>query len=237
MINELIARDAPGATGYGGPMSVVHSVNIATRAVSLPGRKRITGIRKEPVDSAVEVTAPGPKGSSGGGLVGDLVCNLRHHGGNDQAVYAYAREDLDWWQQELDRELPNGSFAENLTTSGINISQALIGEQWLVGGALLLQVTVPRTPCMTFQISIGEKRWIKRFTERAASGCYLRVLRAGPVRAGDSIVVVERPSHHASVSMAFRAMTTEPELLAELMGIADLPEELHRLVQRRVPVG
>ena len=218
-------------------MSRVQSVNVATRAITLPGRTRVTGIRKEPVDHAVRVTAPGPKGSAGGGLVGDLVCDLRHHGGDDQAVYAYAREDLDWWQVELGRTLPDGCFGENLTTHGVNISQALVGEQWLIGGELLLQVTVPRLPCSTFQTAIGEKRWVKRFTLRAASGTYLRVLRAGQVRAGHSIVVVERPDHHISSSMAFRALTREPELLEMMVDVPGLPDDLREAIERRVPVG
>ncbi len=215
-------------------MSMVQSVNIASRVTTLPGRKRVTGIFKEPVDSAVQVTAPGPKGAAGSGLVGDLVCDLRHHGGDDQAVYAYAREDLDWWQAELDRTLTNGAFGENLTTHGINISQALIGEQWLLGGALLLQVTVPRLPCATFQSAISEKRWVKRFTLRAAAGTYLRVLRSGQVRAGAGIVVVERPDHRISTSVAFRAITLEPELLDLLADVAGLPDELQRSVDQRL---
>ena len=218
-------------------MSIVLSVNLARQAQVLPGHKRVSGHLKHPVTDAVQVAAPGPKGSAGSGLVGDLVCDLRHHGGDDQAVYAYAREDLDWWQTELGKELPSGSFAENLTTQGINVSQALIGEQWLIGGALLLQVSDPRIPCKTFESAVDEKHWVKRFTKRAAPGTYLRVLRGGAVRAGDKIVVVERPDHHVSVSTTFRAFTTEPELLDLLVGVAGLSLEAQRTVSRRVPVS
>ena len=125
------------------------------------------------------------------------------------------------------------SFGENLTTSGINISAALVGEQWLIGGSLLLQVTVPRIPCTSFQSALGEKRWVKRFTERGVSGTYLRVLRAGSVRAGDSIVVVERPQHHISNWMAFRAITVEPELLDLMLDVPDLPAELRDTAVKR----
>ncbi|MEO5834545.1 MAG: MOSC domain-containing protein [Nakamurella sp.] len=214
-------------------MSAVQSVNLASTPARIPGRARLSGIDKHPVDGAVDVTAPGPKGLAGGGLAGDAVCDLRHHGGDDQAVYAYAREDLDWWQVELGRELRNGSFGENLTTLGINVSSALVGEQWLIGGSLLLQVTVPRIPCATFQAAIGEKRWVRRFTERGAAGTYLRVQRPGTVRSGDSIVVVERPDHRISASVAFRAITLEPELLDLMVDITDLPAELHESVQKR----
>ncbi len=215
-------------------MSAVQSVNLASRPAAIPGRARLSGIDKQPVTAAVDVAAPGLKGTAGSGLAGDSVCNLRHHGGDDQAVYAYAREDLDWWQTELGRDLGNGSFGENLTTHGINVSSALVGEQWLIGGSLLLQVTVPRIPCSTFQAAIGEKRWVRRFTERGAAGTYLRVLRPGSVRAGDSIVVVERPDHRISTSIAFRGITLEPELLELMADLPDLPEELHRSVRARV---
>ncbi|WP_111765519.1 MOSC domain-containing protein [Nakamurella deserti] len=214
-------------------MSAVRSVNLASSPLQLPGRTRLSGMDKRPVRGAVDVFAPGPKGLAGGGLAGDTVCDLRYHGGDDQAVYAYAREDLDWWQAELGRDLPDGCFGENLTTSGINITSALVGEQWLVGGSLLLQVTVPRIPCRSFQAALGEKRWVKRFTERGVSGTYLRVLRGGPVTAGDSIVVVERPHHQISNWTAFRAITVEPELLDLMVDVPDLPDELRRTAAKR----
>ncbi len=218
-------------------MSLVHSVNVAVSGGVIPGSSTLSGIRKQPTGDAVQVCAPGPKGSGGSGLVGDLVCDLRHHGGNDQAVYAYAREDLDWWHRELGRELPDGSFGENLTTSGLNVSQAIVGEHWLIGGAVLLQVTVPRIPCSKFAAVIGAQQWVKRFTQRAAPGTYLRVLRPGRLRAGDSIVVVERPEHQVTVATAFRAITTEPDLLDQLVGLPNLPDELRATVDQRVSVA
>ncbi|CAM5716239.1 Sulfurase OS=Streptomyces antimycoticus OX=68175 GN=SSPO_044220 PE=4 SV=1 [Streptomyces antimycoticus] len=129
-----------------------------------------TGIDKRPVERPVRVSAPGPKGQGTSGLFGDTVCDTRHHGGDDQAVYAYAREDLDVWEQELGRELANGVFGENLTTSGIDVSGALIGERWRVGNELLLEVTSPRIPCRTFAGWLGERGWVKRFTQAAVPG-------------------------------------------------------------------
>ena len=214
-------------------MSAVLSVNVAPSPEKLPGRARLSGMNKRPVPHAVDVTAPGAKGVGAGGLAGDTVCDLRQHGGDDQAVYAYGREDLDWWEKELDRELPSGCFGENLTTSGINITAALVGEQWLIGGSLLLEVTVPRIPCASFQSALGEKRWVRRFTERGVSGTYLKVVRPGSVRAGDSIVVVERPQHAISNWMAFRAITVEPELLDLMVDVPGLPAELADSARKR----
>ncbi|WP_326620143.1 MOSC domain-containing protein [Streptomyces decoyicus] len=188
-----------------------------------------TGIDKRPVYGPVAVTAPGPKGTGGSGLAGDAVVDLRHHGGDDQAVYAYAREDLDDWQRELGRELANGFFGENLTTSGVEVTGARIGERWRVGPQLLLEVTSPRIPCRTFHGWLGERGWLKRFTQAAVPGAYLRVIEAGEIRAGDAVEVVHRPDHEVTIELMFRALTSRRELLPRLLEAGGaLPEEARR---------
>ena len=179
-------------------------------------RDGVTGIDKQPVDGPVRVAAPGPKGVGASGLAGDAVCELRHHGGDDQAVYAVAREDLDDWERELGRPLPSGSFGENLTTEGLDISGALIGERWRIGPEVVLEVTSGRIPCLTFQGHLGEKGWVKRFTQKGAPGAYLRVIEPGEIRSGDRVEIVHRPDHDVTVALQFRAVTTERELLARL---------------------
>ncbi|GGZ36999.1 MULTISPECIES: MOSC domain-containing protein [Streptomyces rochei group] len=206
------------------------SVNLG-RAAAVPYTDHpegVTGIDKRPVDGAVRVTAPGSKGTGASGLAGDAVCDTRHHGGTDQAVYAVAREDLDDWERELGRPLPNGSFGENLTTAGVDVSGALIGERWRIGPGLVLEVTSGRIPCRTFQGHLGEKRWVKRFTEKGAPGAYLRVVEPGEIRAGDPVEIVHRPGHGVTVALQFRAVTTERELLPRLLAAADAlhPEAL-----------
>ncbi|MFD8793855.1 MOSC domain-containing protein [Streptomyces vinaceus] len=174
----------------------------------------LTGIGKKPVPGPVHVSAPGPKGVGAGGLAGDAVCDLRHHGGDHQAVYAYAREDLDWWEGELDRELPPGLFGENLTTCGMDLTGARLGERWRVGsGGLVLEVASARIPCRTFQGALGERGWVKRFTLAARPGAYLRVVQEGPVSPGDRVEVVHRPDHDVTVELWFRAFTTDRSLL------------------------
>jgi MOSC domain-containing protein YiiM len=180
-----------------------------------------TGIDKQPVEGAVRVSDPGPKGEGAGGVAGDAVCDLRHHGGTDQAVYAFAREDLDVWERELGRALGNGAFGENLTTSGLDVSGAKIGERWRIGGELVLEVTSARIPCRTFASWLGEKGWVKRFTQQGAPGAYLRVVEPGEIRAGDPIEIVHRPDHEVTVHMAFRAETTERTLLPEVLAAGD----------------
>ncbi|MEE1666889.1 MOSC domain-containing protein [Streptomyces sp. NPDC003631] len=181
----------------------------------------MTGIDKRPADGPVRVTAPGPKGTGASGLAGDAVCDLRHHGGDDQAVYAFAREDLDAWERELGRPLPNGSFGENLTTEGLDVSGALIGERWRVGSELVLEVTSGRIPCRTFQGHLGERGWVRRFTHRGAPGAYLRVIEPGETRTGDPIEIVHRPGHDITVALQFRASTTERHLLPDLLAAGE----------------
>ncbi|MEU6364737.1 MOSC domain-containing protein [Streptomyces sp. NPDC046931] len=177
----------------------------------------LTGIDKQPVDGPVRVAAPGPKGVGASGVAGDSVCDLRHHGGDDQAVYAFAREDLDAWERELGRELPNGSFGENLTTEGVDVSGARIGERWRIGPEVVLEVTSGRIPCRTFQEHLGERGWVRRFTRQGAPGAYLRVITPGEIRVGDSVEIVHRPGHDITVALQFRASTTERHLLPGLL--------------------
>ncbi|MFD6494563.1 MOSC domain-containing protein [Streptomyces sp. NPDC059944] len=181
----------------------------------------VTGIDKRPVEGSVRVAAPGPKGSAASGLTGDTVCDLRHHGGDDQAVYAVAREDLDAWERELGRPLPNGVFGENLTTKGLDVSGALIGERWRIGSEVVLEITSGRIPCRTFQEHLGEKGWVRRFTLRGAPGAYLRVIVPGEIRAGDAVRIVHRPAHEVTVAVQFRAVTTQRELLPDLLAAGD----------------
>ncbi|MGB8939412.1 MAG: MOSC domain-containing protein [Streptomyces sp.] len=180
-----------------------------------------TGIDKQPAEGAVRVDAPGAKGVAGSGVAGDEVCDLRHHGGDDQAVYAYAREDLDAWERLLGRPLPHGSFGENLTTSGLDVSGAKIGERWRVGPDLLLEVTSGRIPCQTFQGHLGETKWVKRFTQQGVPGAYLRVIEPGEICGGDAMEIVHRPAHGVTVALQFRAVTTERHLLPGLLAAGD----------------
>jgi MOSC domain-containing protein YiiM len=194
----------------------------------------VTGIDKQPVSGPVQVRAPGPKGTGlGSGLVGDRIFDTAHHGGDDQAVYAYAREDLDIWEGELGRSLPGGVFGENLTTSGVDVTGALIGERWRIGEQVVLEVAVPRIPCGTFAHWMAEQGWIKRFTVRALPGAYLRVIITGEIRAGDAVTLLSRPDHDVTVGMTFRALTREPELLPRLLAADALPEKVKQLAARR----
>lgn len=224
---------------------VVGSVNIGAAQPNPYKESLSTGIGKRPVDRRVQVRAPGPKEVGlGSGLVGDFIGDTANHGGDDQAVYAFDREDLDLWEQRLGRDLPDGFFGENLTTRGIDVNDARLGEQWRIGDHArhqddqcdcpVLEVTSPRIPCSTFRGWVGEKAWLKIFTEVARPGAYFRVLKPGTIGAGDPITVLRRPDHRVTVALVYRATTTERELLPALPAAGDaLPEELRQLVDER----
>ena len=211
----------------------VLSVNVGHPQLNPWKTMKLTGIDKRPVNGPVKVTRPRAKGMGMVGLAGDRVYDVRNHGGPDQAVYAYAREDLDFWAAELGRPLPNGVFGENLTTEGADASGALIGERWRIGPDLILEASAPRIPCGTFQGWLAQGGWIKRFTLAAMPGAYFRVVEPGEIRAGDQIEIVHRPDHDITIAVSFRALTTEPELLPRLLAAEALPEELKDLARRR----
>jgi MOSC domain-containing protein YiiM len=214
-------------------MAFLLSVNLGAASASEDTDPGVTGIDKKPTSGAVEVRAPGPRGVGGSGLVGDQVCDLRYHGGDDQAVYAYAREDLDTWATELGRPLPCGVFGENLTTTGLNVTNALIGERWRIGDQVVLEVSAPRIPCRVFAGWLGERGWVKTFTARAVPGTYLRVVEPGTVQASDPITVVHRPDHDVTTGLAFRALMNESDLLPRLLVAEALPDEVKELVRER----
>jgi MOSC domain-containing protein YiiM len=170
-------------------------------------RPNRSGIDKRPVTGRVAVGELG--------LAGDVQVNRRHHGGEGQAVYAYAQSDADWWEAELGRALPPGRFGENLRTTGLDLRGAVLGEQWQVGTARL-QVTAWRIPCANFARFWEVPDLVKRFAAHGATGAYLRVLETGELGAGDTVEVVARPEHGITVETAFRIVMTQRSRLPEL---------------------
>ncbi len=167
-----------------------------------------TAIDKRPLAARVRVLKLG--------LDGDEQADQENHGGYEQAVYAYAREDLDWWVERLGRELRDGLFGENITTAGLDITGAAIGETWRLGTAVL-QVTSPRIPCVTFASWLGEDRWVKRFARAGRPGAYLRVLSEGEVGPGDDIEVLDRPAITVTAAESMRAFYGDTDLMRKLV--------------------
>ena len=194
----------------------VLSVNVAAdlhHGEAWTGADQRSGIDKRPVE--------GPRLLAGDAVEGDAVINTAHHGGPWQAVYAYAREDAEFWADRLGVEIPHGRFGENLTTAGLDVGGELIGERWRIGEAVV-QVTLPRIPCRTFSGFWGRPDLIKTFTAARRPGAYLRIVEEGRVRAGDAVEVIHRPDTAASIAQAFACKTGDRADLDLLRATVDL---------------
>jgi MOSC domain-containing protein YiiM len=186
------------------------------------GKPARTAIDKRPAAGRIVVRALG--------LAGDEYADKENHGGHEQAVYAYAREDLDWWVERLGYELRNGLFGENITTSGLDITGALIGEIWRIGTAVV-QVTSPRIPCITFQSWMDEPHWVKRFAAAGRPGAYLRVLTEGAVGAGDEAEVLDRPAERVTVAESMRAYYGDQDLIRRVLQVPGRGEKWDEIGQ------
>ena len=189
----------------------VISVNTGQAQDAPWGRMKHTAIDKRPVAGQVGVGLLG--------VEGDEQADLNDHGGPEQAVYAYAREDLDWWEDQLGRKLRDGVFGENVTTQGLDVTGALIGETWRLGSAVV-QVTSPRIPCSVFRGWMDETGWVKRFASVARPGAYLRVLRPGTVGAGSEAERLSRPERSVTVGTVMRGYyDRDAEVIAAMVAV------------------
>jgi MOSC domain-containing protein YiiM len=212
----------------------VRSVNVGSREVNPAKDVGVTGIGKRPVDAAL-LRAPGPKhGGLGSGLVGDFIGDVAHHGGDRQAVYAFAREELDWWARRLDREVADALFGENLTTTGLDVDASRVGDRWAVGPDVLLEVTGPRIPCATFQHRMGLPGWLKTFSAVARSGAYLSIVVGGTVRPGDEIRVVSRAEHDVELPVVYQAFMGYLAAAATVLDAGFLPADDEEWLRGRV---
>jgi MOSC domain-containing protein YiiM len=226
-------QDGNLSLGHNGAMSapaLVVSVNTGriVRA-SWAGRPQQTAIDKNPVSGPVAVRRLG--------LDGDEIGDPRFHGGPHKAVYAYPEEDYAFWGERLGRPVPIGTFAENLTTRGLDVSSAVLGEHWRIGSVLLAPLEI-RTPCNTFRKWMGRQGydasdWMRRFAAEARAGTYLRVLEEGTLQAGDEIHVVHRPDHGITVQTMFRAFMSDRSLLPQLLDVDGLPDHVYDAAQRQ----
>ena len=202
------------------------SVNVGTvRQIELAGQARTTAIWKLPVSGRVAVR--------GVNLAGDDQADRRAHGGPDKAVYAYAREDYAWWERQLDRTLDPGMFGENLTTEGIDLTDALVGERWRVGSAVL-QVTSPRVPCWKLGARMGDPRFPARFAAAGRPGAYLAILEQGALGAGDRIRVIHRPGHGVTVGLVAASYHRDHRLAASILAAPELAEAWRHWAEHQI---
>jgi MOSC domain-containing protein YiiM len=202
----------------------VLSVNVGTaREFEYNGRPARSAIWKSPVAGRVA--------ARGVNLAGDDQADRRAHGGPDKAAYAYAAEDLGWWAQQIGRPLQHGELGENLTTEGIPVNDALVGERWAIG-TTVLEVSEPRVPCWRLGVRMNDKLFPRRFTEALRPGAYLRILVEGDVGAGDEIQVIERPDHDLTVRDVLRIYAFDRQEVGRLLAIPGMSESWRRWAEQ-----
>ncbi len=192
------------------------SVNVGLpREFKYNGRPARSAIWKTPVAGRVA--------ARGINLAGDEQADRRAHGGPDKAVYAYAVEDLRWWERELGRALQCGELGENLTTEGMEVNDARVGERWAIG-TTVLEVSEPRVPCWRLGVRMHDKLFPRRFTEALRPGAYLRILVEGEVGTGDEIRVIERPDHDLTIRDVLRIYAFDRHEAGRLLAIPRMSE-------------
>jgi MOSC domain-containing protein YiiM len=203
------------------------SVNVSPGVlVQWHGETVCTGIFKQPVAGRVMVRRTN--------LDGDRQADLRVHGGEFKAVYAYALEHYEWWQHELQRELPYGMFGDNLTIQGFTDESVCVGDRFRAGGALL-EAVQPRLPCFKLGIRFNDDSMLRRFQQSGRFGVYCRVLEEGDVGAGDSVTCVHRDEAAVPVPALVRLLETDvpdPIMLERALSIAGLPPNWRQKLQR-----
>ena len=173
-------------------MSRIISVNVGEQqATEFRGHTVLTAIYKSPVKGPVRV--------EGVNLVGDDQADRRVHGGVHKAVYAYASEDYEWWSEQLGRPLAPGTFGDNLTTEGIDVGAAVVGQRWRAGD-VVLEVSEPRMPCYKLGIRMDDPKFPALFSAADRPGSYLRIVEEGSLTAGDRIEIGTPPEHGLTVA-------------------------------------
>jgi MOSC domain-containing protein YiiM len=207
----------------------VLSVNVgAVREIRWRGTHGTSAIWKAPVAGRVAVR--------GINLEGDAQADRRVHGGPDKAVYAYAREDGEWWEAQLGRAVEPGGFGENLTLAGVAVTEALIGERWQIG-TTVLEVSQPRVPCWKLGVRMGASSFPQRFAAAGRPGAYLRIVEEGDVSAGDSVRIVHRPGHGVTVGLVARAYHEDHSLAPALLAVPELAAGWHGWARRVQAAG
>ena len=171
-------------------MYKILSVNVGKAMPFEHTTPKVTGIFKKPQAGPVQI---GPLG-----LEGDAICDLKHHGGLDQAVYLYGQPDYDFWSAEIGRVLEPGTFGENLTIANLESAKINLGDRFVLG-RLVMEVNSPRIPCRTFAARMDDKYFAKKFLAANRPGIYCRVLQEGPVRVGDVLTYAPFEGEQVSI--------------------------------------
>jgi MOSC domain-containing protein YiiM len=178
------------------------------------------------VDRSVPITVDG--------LDGDAVCDTRHHGGVDQAVYVYGLPDYEWWASALGRQLAPGTLGENLTITELESSRIRVGDRFHIRN-VVLEVTAPRIPCGTLARRMKDNFFAEHFRRAERPGFYCRVIKAGEVEAGDTVDFKPYAAETITIIEMFRAFYSpdldEPTLRSHLAAPIDIRTRVEKEAQ------
>jgi len=192
----------------------LESINIGqVETIGRDQQTHTTGICKRPVEGAAYLEEAGVRG--------DSVVDQLHHGGVDQAVYAYSADDYDWWTKEMGLEVAPGLFGENLTIRGLPTDMS-VGDRLLIG-EVVLEATAPRIPCSTFASRMQDPAFGIAFRKAERPGVYFRVLNGGEVSAGDTVTFVVNESSDVSILEIFRFYYARRHDKATLLRFLEAP--------------
>jgi MOSC domain-containing protein YiiM len=202
----------------------VLSVNVGeVREVEWRGRRITSGIWKSPVLGRVALR--------GVNFIGDDQADRTVHGGRDKAVYAYSREDYDYWRSEEGVDTSPGLFGENLTTDGVDLSGIIAGERWAVGSTVL-EAAQPRLPCFKIGMRMSDAHFPRRFMMVGRMGAYFRIVKEGDIGASDIVHVTHRPAHGVTLRDMVDALRDD-EKAASLRVVKGLPEFWQQVAHER----
>ena len=192
----------------------VVSVNVGRPETIRHGaREFVTGINKHPAYRTIHVTEQG--------IEFDVICDEVHHGGPDQAVYAYGAGDYEWWSNQLGRDIPFGTFGDNLTIEGLP-SDFNTGDRLLIGD-VILEATAPRIPCGTLAAKMQDSGFGMQFRRAERPGFYFRVLNEGDIAVGDTATLVEDSTDSISMLEQFRLSYEINPSVRDLQRALDAP--------------
>jgi MOSC domain-containing protein YiiM len=193
------------------------------------GKAFTTALFKKPVDGEIEVRKLG--------LEGDRQVDRRFHGGEEKAVYAFSADIYPWWESEVGRSLPWGSFGENLTFSDLDESRCYIGNIYRLG-TCRLQVSEPRFPCATLGKCFNDMTIVKTFQRRARPGVYFRVLEEGCIRAGEELDLLEPDPEKVSILDVFQwhGKTLPREAIERMLRIKSLNADWRELMKSKLAI-
>ncbi|MGY0647675.1 MAG: MOSC domain-containing protein [Paraglaciecola chathamensis] len=201
----------------------------AGKARPIGPKNALSGIDKRPVTS-VKVDHLG--------ITDDIQVDKRFHGGPERALHQYALHGYETIIKRhplLHKRAIAGSIGENISSATMCDSNVNIGDIYRIG-EIEVQVSSPRIPCWKIEEKLNQKGLVQLINEQQITGWYYRVLKAGAIRLGDNITLIERPNTNVSVASFVKQHFDKSSSVASLRYLSDAkgldPQWQEKLLRR-----